>query len=161
VFIIKAGTRATISYDLFGTDPKIDGSEFKLIFKTKNVSNINATFLTCLSDNIGLKMNVRKAELKNSSNTLDIPYSEEDIIEFDYNINPSIIGSSVRPLILSYEDGTPYLPLGYIAGTFENNAWTGGTQLYQNTPVPITIGSDDCDVYIYRMKAYTVSLDNS
>ena len=161
VFVVKAGTRATISYDLFGTDPKIDGSEFKLIFKTKNVSNINATFLTCLSDNIGLKMNVRKAELKNSSNTLDIPYSEEDIIEFDYNINPSVIGSSVRPLILSYEDGTPYLPLGYIAGTFENNAWTGGTQLYQNTPVPITIGSDDCDVYVYRMKAYTVSLDNS
>jgi len=165
-FLVKAGTRATISYNLFGTNPKYDGAEFKLVFKTGNVRDAEATFLSCVSDNIGLKMDVHSATIANSVNIADplwIPYSEEDIIEFEYNISPSINGLSYNPLIMTYEDGVPFKPLEYTSGTFNTltGEWNGGAQLHQDTPVPITIGSDDCDVYIYRMKAYTVSLSDS
>lgn len=165
-FLVKAGTRATISYNLFGTNPKYDGAEFKLVFKTGNVRDTETTFLSCVSDNIGLKMDVHSATLANSVNVADplwIPYSEEDIIEFEYNINPSINGLTYNPLIMTYEDGVPYKPTPYSSGTFNTltGEWNGGAQLHQDTPVPITIGSDDCDVYIYRMKAYSVSLSDS
>lgn len=165
-FLVKAGTRATISYNLFGTNPKYDGAEFKLVFKTGNVRDTKTTFLSCVSDDIGLKMDVHSATLSNSVNAADplwIPYSEEDIIEFEYNINPSINGLTYNPLIMTYEDGVPYKPAPYSSGTFNTltGEWNGGAQLHQDTPVPITIGSDDCDVYIYRMKAYSVSLSDS
>ena len=47
-FCVKAGTRATINYNLFGTDPKQTGSEFKIVFKTTNVRDASATFLSCM-----------------------------------------------------------------------------------------------------------------
>ena len=149
-FGVKAGTTATISYNLFADDAKRNGKEFKLIFKTTNVAKSNATFLTCQSgttSNVGLQMNVHEAYIKSSAKSLYIPYSEEDIIEWEFNINKD----TDIPIVMSYEDGTPCRPMSY----------TGDYSFTQDSPVPITIGSPDCDVLIYRMKAYNTSLTSS
>ena len=89
-------------------------------------------------------MNVHEAYIKSSSKSLYIPYSEEDIIEWEFNINKN----SDIPLVMSYEDGTPCRPMSY----------TSDYSFTQDDVVPITIGSPDCDVRIYRMKAYNTSL---
>ena len=149
-FGVKAGTTATISYNLFADDAKRNGKEFKLIFKTTNVAKSNATFLTCQSgttSNVGLQMNVHEAYIKSSAKSLYIPYSEEDIIEWEFNINKD----TDIPIVMSYEDGTPCRPMSY----------TSDYSFTQDSPVPITIGSPDCDVLIYRMKAYNTSLTSS
>lgn len=149
-FGVKAGTTATISYNLFADDAKRNGKEFKLIFKTTNVAKSNATFLTCQSgttSNVGLQMNVHEAYIKSSAKSLYIPYSEEDVIEWEFNINKD----TDIPIVMSYEDGTPCRPMSY----------TGDYLFTQDSPVPITIGSPDCDVLIYRMKAYNTSLTSS
>ena len=52
---------------------------------------------------------------------------------------------------MTYEDGVGGRPLIY------DNAH----RLHQYSPVPITIGSPDCDVLIYRIKAYSASLTDS
>lgn len=143
-FGIKAGTTATISYNLFADDARKNGKEFKLIFKTSNVAKSDATFLSCESDGIGLQMNVHEAYIKSNVKSLYIPYSEEDIIEWEFNINKD----SDIPIVMSYEDGTPCRPMSY----------TSDYSFTQETPAFITIGCDDCDVAIYRMKAYNVSL---
>ncbi|MBR5795586.1 MAG: hypothetical protein IKY26_05540, partial [Erysipelotrichaceae bacterium] len=36
--------------------------------------------------------------------------------------------------------------------------YTSDSSFWQPEPQPITIGCDNCDVYIYRMKAYSTSL---
>lgn len=149
-FGIKAGTTATISYNLFADDAKKNGKEFKLIFKTTNVAKSNATFLTCQSgttSKVGLQMNVHEAYIKSSAKSLYIPYSEEDIIEWEFNINKD----TDIPIVMSYEDGTPCRPMSY----------TSDYSFTQDSPVPITIGSPDCDILIYRMKAYNTSLTSS
>lgn len=149
-FGVKAGTTATISYNLFADDAKRNGKEFKLIFKTMNVAKSDATFLTCQSgttSNVGLQMNVHEAYIKSSAKSLYIPYSEEDVIEWEFNINKD----TDIPIVMSYEDGTPCRPMSY----------TGDYSFTQDSPVPITIGSTDCDVLIYRMKAYNTSLTGS
>lgn len=143
-FGIKAGTSAVISYNLFADDARQSGKEFKLIFMTKNVAKANATFLSCESGGIGLQMNVHEAYIKSSAKSLYVPYSEEDIIEWEFNINKD----TDIPIVMSYEDGTPCRPMSY----------TKDYSFTQEEKVPITIGSDDCDVRIYRMKTYNSSL---
>ena len=149
-FGIKAGTTATISYNLFADDARKNGKEFKLIFKTDNVAKSDATFLTCQSGDttqIGLQMNVHEAYIKSSAKSLYVPYSEGDIIEWEFNIAKD----TDIPIVMSYEDGTPCRPMSY----------TSDYSFTQESPVPITIGSTDCDVMIYRMKAYNTSLSSS
>lgn len=153
-FCVKAGTTATINYNLFERDASTYGSEFKCIFKTTNVRKANATFLTCQADStvVGLEMNVHEAYLKSSIKSLYIPYSEEDVIEFEFNINSlDKDNPDATSVIMSYEDGVGLRPMIY----------DSTHRLYQYEPVPITIGSTDCDVHIYRMKAYTSALTDS
>lgn len=153
-FCIKAGTTATINYNLFERDASIYGSEFKCVFKTTNVKKADATFLTCQSDStvVGLQMNTHEAYLKSSIKSLYIPYSEEDVIEFEVNINSlDKDNPDATAVIMSYEDGVGLRPMIY----------DSTHRLYQYEPVPIIIGSSDCDVHIYRMKAYTTALTDS
>ena len=153
-FCIKAGTSMTLNYNLF-EDPSLvskNGAEFKIVFKTTNVANPNATWLSCLADtekgeSVGLQMDVHNGHIYSNLQSLKIPYSEEDVIEFDMNITP--FGQSDEkniPMIMTYEDGTPVQPVVL------TDTSTSFTQL---VPAPITIGSEDCDIHIYRIKAYS------
>ena len=154
-FCVKAGTKATINYNLFGSDPKQTGSEFKIVFKTTNVRNASTTFLSCIpvmDDKVGLEMNVHEANIYSSTSSLYFPYSEEDIIEYEFNINAlDTKTEGATSIVMTYEDGVGGRPMIY------NDVH----RLYQYAPVPITIGSDDCDVHIYRMKAYSASLTDT
>ena len=119
-FCVKSGTRATISYNLFtrDNDPSKYGASFKCIFKTTNVKQAKAQFLNCASpdEGIGIEMNVHEAYLRNSASELYIPYSEEDIIEFDYTINDiGTKNSKGYAVAMSYEDGVPLRPMQYNA----------------------------------------------
>lgn len=155
-FCVKAGTTASISYNLFAKDPKQTGAEFKIIFKTKNVRNASATFLSCLDglvdSNIGLEMKVHEANIYTSTDDLYFPYSEEDIIEYEYNINSiDTKNTTATSIIMTYEDGVGGRPIIY----------DNSHRLHQYTPAPISIGSPDCDVLIYRIKAYSAALTDS
>ena len=155
-FLIKAGTRAWISYNLFGTDPKQSGSEFKVIFRTENVRDADASFLSCLPTGseavVGLRMDVHQANIFTSSDTLVNPYSEEDTIEYEFCINSlDLENQDATSYIMAYEDGVAARALIY----------TAAHRLHQYTPGTIEIGSDDCDVRIYRMKAYSSALSDT
>lgn len=157
-FCVKAGTEAYFDYKLFGQDASVAGAAFRLIFNVTNVRDVDATFLSCVAGEtqVGLRMDAHAAYLMTSgtgANPLYMPYSENDIIEFDYSVNPiDTENTEATALIMSYEDGTGYRPLLYDASH----------RLYQYAAdaVPITIGSPDCDVHIYRMKAYTSALSD-
>lgn len=149
-FCIKAGTSAEIDYQLFADDAKKNGKEFKLIFKTTNVAKPNATFLRCLdnttdTDHIGIRMDVHEAFIYGQAGKLDLAYSEEDIIEFEFNISKN---TETIPMIMGYEDGVSTRPMVYD----DSHNFT------QNTPKVISLGSEDCDLHIYRFKVYNTSL---
>lgn len=158
-FCIKAGTRAVINHPLFKHNAALYGAEFKLIFRTTNVRSVDATFLSCVTGDtpVGLRMDAHAAYLMTSAtgdDPLCMPYSEEDIIEFEFNVHQlDQEDATATALIMSYEDGVGFRPLIYDASH----------RLYQYAAeaVPITIGSDDCDVHIYRMKAYTNALTDA
>ena len=150
-FCVKAGTTATFNYKLFSDDAKKNGKEFKLVFKTTNVRKVNSVWLSCESgttSNVGLRMKPHEAYIYSTTNTLMAPISEEDIIEFEFNIAKD---TANIPMVMTYEDGVGLRPLVYGA----DDSFT------QDTPVDITIGSTECDVWIYRMKCYNSSLSDS
>ena len=146
-FCVKSGTTAIIDYNLFADDAKTQGKEFKVVFKTANIKNRNTSFISCMNSGIGLDMKVQDANVYSSNGSLYSPYCEEDIIEFEFNINTT----DNIPLVMTYEDGVGCRPMIY----------TSDASFWQSTPQPIVIGSTDCDVHIYRMKAYTRSLSDS
>ena len=183
-FLVKAGTRAYFDYLMFdgGLDrnPSVLGSEMKLIFMTENVQNANAVWFSNVektttevdgvaqTTNMGIQLGVHEGWLKtnNASDTdiesedgdesiaatntyLYMPYSEEDIIEMDINIDVlDRNNTESKAFVMAYEDGVPSKAFVY----------DSSDRFYQYKPQPIVIGSDDCDVRIYRMKIYSASL---
>ena len=154
-FVVKSGSWAEFDYtELFADSTKSTGREFKVIFKTTNIKKRDTSIITCRSFDyetgetygVGLDMRVESANIYSSIDHLYAPYAEEDIIEFEYNISNDL------PLILTYEDGVASRPLLYT----ESSTLTQGTNCQ-----PIRVGSNDCDVYIYRMKAYNRSLNDT
>lgn len=164
-FMIKAGQRAYINYNLFNgsinNNISTQGMEFKVIFRVENVQDVNATWLTCINDEkpVGIRLKAHEgylmtsaSDISNSNSYLYMPYSEEDIIELEVNaLTLDQDNIDATSYIMSYEDGVGLRALIYDASH----------RLYQYNPVPITIGSDQCDVRIYRMKAYSASLTDS
>jgi hypothetical protein len=156
-FCVKAGTWADIDYKLFANDPRADGTgkAFKFVFKTRNIKKRDTVFMTCLEgtgdDRIGLEMKIENGTIYASGAKLALrsDFSEEDIIEYEFVINPQ----DVMPIIMTYEDGTPCRALEYSQGDT-------GTNFKQTSPKTIRIGSSNCDVLIYRMKAYTKALND-
>ena len=146
-FCVKAGTNAVINYNLFADDPKKNGKEFKTIFRTKNIRKRDTSFLSCIDDGIGLDMKVEHATVHDSGGSLKSHYCEDEIIEYEFNINKY----TDMMIVMSYEDGTPNIPYEY----------KETSSFKQTTPQPIKIGSEDCDVHIYRMKAYSISLTDT
>lgn len=143
-FCVKAGTTANISYKLFGDDAKKLGKNFKLVFKTTNVKNYDATALTCLNGGIGLNIQAQKVTLTSEQNSIDLPTCEDDFMEFEFNILPD---SQYKEMVL-WLDGIPCRVELYDASD----------NFTQASPVGITIGSPDCDVLVYRMKSYMMNL---
>jgi hypothetical protein len=149
-FCVKAGTTATINYTLFANDPKKNGQEFKIIFRTTNIRRRDTTFLSCVetgSTNIGFTMDVENANISYGGNNLKTSYCEDNIVEFEFNINKN----TDMPIIMTYEDGTGCKPMVYTSDALNS----------QMNPQPIIIGSDNCDVHIYRIKADSSSLTDS
>lgn len=151
-FCIKAGTTAVIDYQMFADDAKKTGKEMKLIFKTTNVRKADATFLTCIDGSdtakIGVQMNVHEAYVCASAGSLYLPYCEDRIIEFEFNIAKS---TDEIPAVRGWEDGR---------GTW-GMPYSDSHNFTQVNPQYITIGSPDCDVHIYRFKTYSSGLSDS
>lgn len=165
-FCVKAGTRAHINYNMFAGNDNSNistrGMEFKVVFKVCDVQDVNATWLTCINEGdnpVGLQMKAHEAyltssvsDLSHSDTYLYMPYSEEDVIELEFNVNTLDKESTgATSYVMSYEDGVGLKALIYDS----SHRW------YQPAPAPITIGSDECDVRIYRMKAYSASLTDT
>ena len=188
-FLIKAGTRATFDYKMFAgnvnSNPSTNGAEIKIVFKTENVQDANAVWFTnaetrttevegqTVTTNTGILMKVHDGWLKtNNASDVDVsvgegedaeniaatntylymPYSEEDIIEMDINID--VLDTSqdnAKAFVMAYEDGVPSKAYVY----------DGGDRFFQYDPKDIVIGSDYCDVRIYRLKIYSTALTTS
>lgn len=139
-FCVKCGTTATFDCSLFADDAMRNGKEIKLIFKATNCRDYDAQIASCISDGIGFVLQAQKASISSEQTSMSVPYCEDSRIEMDINIEPD---SSDRAMMIWLE-GVPSRVAIYEA----NDNFT------QDSPAALVIGSNDCDVHIYRIKAY-------
>ena len=144
---VKAGTTMTIGYNLFGNEAKTNGKNFKVIFKTANCRDYDAVWLDCLSDNIGIQLGANSGLTRSEQNAVTTQYAEGEYTEFEFDIYPDSLQSSAgNPMryMQTYLDGV-------LSST---NIYAANDNFTQATRKNIVIGSTDCDVYIYMVKAY-------
>ena len=141
---VKAGTTATINYELFGNEAKTNGKNFKVIFKVMNSRDYDAKFLSCMDSGIGIELSANGGTASSSQNTLSIQYAEGSYTELEYDIAPD---SSYR-YIQTYLDGV----------LTSTNVYAADDNFTHTNKQKIVIGSADCDVYIYMVKAYEMYL---
>lgn len=144
-FVVKRGCSVTLDTSLFADNAKTNGKEIKLIFRSANVRNYDAELISCLSGKIGLVVQAQQASVTSELNSMSVPYCEDRKIEMDVNIEASSENSMAYICLKSIPSCEP---IRY--GTTDN--WA------QTSPAMLKIGSDEADVWIYRMKVYGNSL---
>ena len=138
---VKCGTTVTLDRSLFDTDVIANGKEIKAVFRATKCRDYDAQVMYCMSGGIGLVLQAQKATLKSLQTTLEVPYCEDSMIEMDVNIEPE----SKDNVMMVWLEGVPSRVAIY---PDENEDFT------QDNPAPLVIGSNDCDVHIYRLKVY-------
>ena len=148
---VRQGTTMTINYELFkSSSVGNSGKTFKFCFKAVNCYNYDALVLKCYEDNtkLGLKFNAQSALFSSAANNnFTTQYCEGSYIELETEIWPDQADNGYRPgdrFLMFWVDGIP-------AGV---QVFDSGTTFQQNKSESITIGSNECDVYVYLVKIY-------
>lgn len=151
---VRAGTYIDVNYPLFGNayDPKQHGKNFKFIFKAMNCRTYDAQVLSCMdtsatANGVGLVLTANEGTLTTVNETVKTYYCKDSYIEFEFNIHPD----TEHPYLQIWMDGTPDSTKLYTSE---------GESMQQVAPANIRIGSPNCDVYIYMIKAYPVYMSN-
>lgn len=144
---VKAGTTMTINHNLFSDDPTELGKTFKIIFKVENARDYDAAVASCYADSIGIQLFAHEAQFSSSGTSISVPYGEDEYIELEFDVYPApTANNGSYRYMMAWIDGV--ITTCRVYGQSDNF-----TQSVANQQA-ITIGSADCDVYIYMVKAY-------
>lgn len=146
-FVVKSGSRAVINYKLFGVSPKTHGANAKFIYTVKNAKSFSADVISCVSGGVGLSVTANRAALASEQTSIEVPLCEGEYTELEYNITGQDQYSEM------------FLVVGAVPSRF--TTYTETDRLHQSESVNVTIGSDDCDVWLYRAKAYNLALTDN
>ena len=150
--VIRRGTYVEFDRSLFPDDISATGKEIKIIFRSANVRDYDAEMLNGKTGNIGLMLTAQTATLSSNLASIDLPYCEDKMIEMDLNILP----------IQTFPSG---VTAGYATAWLEGKpsrvmTFTRADSWRQTAPNVLRIGSDQCDVWLYRLKLYGNYLDD-
>ena len=145
-FVVRRGTTVTLDRGLFDTDCRTTGRNIKLIFKSENVRNYDAQLMTCKSGNVGLVVNAQQATVTSQLETMTVPYYEGRKIEMDVCIEAEN-EHSMAWIDMKAIPSCPPVKYG------STDTWG------QTSPAKLVIGSEDADVWLYRLKLYGNSLN--
>ena len=143
-FVVRRGTYVELDRSFFDDNAATAGKEIKAVFRAVNVRNYDAEFLTNVSGNIGLRLQAQQAVFSSELTAIQIPYCEDRKIEMDLNVE----AANENKLATVWLEGVPSRAFPYTA----TDSWM------QSAPQNVRIGSNDCDIWIYRLKMYNRSL---
>ena len=139
-FVVKRGCYVEADRSLFNDNAKEDGKHIEMIFKSTMVRDTTADIISCMSGGIGLRMTAEHATLSSELKNCVTPYCTDEKIEMCYNIE----AESEAKLATVYLKAAPSRALEYTS----DDRWA------QSSPAKLRIGSEEADVWIYRIKMY-------
>lgn len=144
VLRVTGDARLTIPYRIFAYDFRTTGKTLEFELATREVLNYDAEVLTCYSGGRGFIITAQQLTMASEQSSLGTRYKEDE------HIRVSIVAEkrSENRLLLCYINGI-------MSGVVQ---YPDDDDFSQASPVGITIGSNECTVDLYNIRAYDNSL---
>lgn len=144
VLRVTGDARLVIPYKMFAYDFRTTGKTLEFEFATRDVLNYDANVLTCWSGDRGFTITAQQLLMASEQSSIGTRYKENE------HIRVSIVAEkkSENRLLLCYINGI-------MSGAVQ---YPEDDDFSQTTPVGITIGSNECTVDLYVIRAYDNSL---
>lgn len=144
VLRITGDARLTIPYKIFAYDFRTTGKTLEFELATREVLNYDAEVLSCYSGGRGFVITAQQLSMSSEQSSLGTRYKEDE------HIRVSIVAEkrSENRLLMCYINGI-------LSGAVQ---YPDADDFSQAVPVGITIGSNDCTVDLYNIRAYDNSL---
>lgn len=149
VLRLRNNARVSIPFYLFADDARSLGKTIEFEFATHDVMNYDATIISATTSTpdtrgIGIEITAQKATLQSEQTDISTQFKEDEHVRVSFVIEKR----SENRLIYIYINGIMTGVVQY--STTDNFQW--------NTPANIEIGSNDCAVDIYAIRAYSNDL---
>lgn len=141
------GAKITIGYQPFATDLTTSGGTLEVEIMTSNVTDRDGIVMSCFSENVGFELTAQEARIRTAAGT---EVSTKFASDMSYKI----------AFVVNQKSGNRLLEL------FVNGELSGAVQfsqtdtLRQETPVNITVVSDNADVTIRNIRVYDRALND-
>lgn len=140
VLRVAGDARLTIPLKIFEKDFRTTGKTIEFEFSTSEVMDYDAVILSCMSGNRGVQLTAQKAILKSEQSEIFTQYKEDEHVRIAFVVEKR----SENRLIYVYINGN-------MSGSIQ---YPADDDFSQQTPVDISIGSNDCVINLYCIRVY-------
>lgn len=142
---LNGDARAIINYAPFEHDIKTNGITIEFEFSTSNVLNYDNEIINIMANNIGISIKPTEFIFKSLQKEVRTGFKEDERIRIALTIQKQANNRFIQT---------------YINGVLSGIEVYGDSDSFdQLTETPITIGSNYCDVNIYKIRIYRVALE--
>lgn len=144
VLRVTGDARLVIPYKMFSYDFRTTGKTLEFELATRDVLNYDADVLTCWSGNRGFKITAQQLLMASEQSSLGTRYKENE---------------HIRVTIVAEKKTENRLLMCYINGIMSGAVqYPEDDDFSQAAPVGITVGSNECTVDLYVIRAYDNNL---
>lgn len=140
VLRVSGDARVSVPYQAFASDFRGTGKTIEVEFATRNVLNYDAAIVSCMSGGRGFQLTAQKATLDSEQSEIYTQYKEDEHVRISFVVEKR----AENRLILIYINGI-------MSGVVQ---YPDDDDFSQQTPVNISIGSNECTVDIYNIRVY-------
>ncbi len=140
VLRVAGDARLTIPLKIFEKDFRTTGKTIEFEFSTSEVMDYDAVILSCMSGNRGVQLTAQKAALKSEQSEIFTQYKEDEHVRIAFVVEKR----SENRLIYVYINGN-------MSGSIQ---YPTDDDFSQQSPVDISIGSNDCVINLYCIRVY-------
>ena len=140
VLRIAGDARLEIPLKIFAKDFRSTGKTIEFEFSTSEVMDYDAVILSCMSGNRGVQLTAQKATLKSEQSEIFTQYKEDEHVRIAFVVEKR----SENRLIYVYINGN-------MSGSIQ---YPTDDDFSQQSPVEISIGSNDCVINLYCIRVY-------
>ena len=144
VLRVTGDARLTIPYKIFAYDFRTTGKTLEFELATREVLNYDAEVLSCYSGGRGFVITAQQLSMASEQSSLGTRYKEDEHIRVSIVVEKR----SENRLLMCYINGI-------LSGAVQ---YPDDDDFSQAVPVGISIGSNDCTIDLYNIRAYDNSL---
>lgn len=142
--VLNSDARATINYKPFAVDCKDVGKTIELEFMINNINQRDATVVSCYYNGVGFTITPDTATFSSETSSVSCKFNDKSKIHLAFSVE-----NRAESRLLSV----------YLNGILSNVVqYPSNDNFKQSTPMSITLGSNDCEIYFYTLRVYDSSL---